>query len=318
MLAKTVWHLNQQRGVGFVSPARPSQAQRSSVTVLVSQTGFQAFAQAMACFYEELRTFYKDEPGCIGQHTSLVPLPLLMLDLEVDEKLDGKSAHDAWTKWKSDLDAFLKSFSSVTPLDKPNLWFGSVEHLLSDLKLFSAYGSTLLTSCPPLFESPSVEKVRSILLHILWKSIYEPGASTVDQVAVCFKQFCAEAFSAAALSGQQLSCVSRICGARSQVVSQNIQIANLLKRYKYVTFAEVGWIQGCETDVVVACGPANFIGGVHVLWPSLSRAKHLAIAVLTSDSEEYTKSQWNGPWHDWDEEMEKFGKIAASKGNLLL
>ena len=63
---------------------------------------------------------------------------------------------------------------------------------------------------------------------------------------------------------------------------------NFLERFKFVTIADLSWIQGCESEVVVACigMNCNTLEST-VLWPLVSRSpgsNRVCAAALSSTS----------------------------------
>jgi hypothetical protein len=291
-LATIVRHLDKERGT-------PT----SCISVLISSSMFKelkVLPELAATFYEQLRDFYRGEQEC-GQQNSLVPLPMFLFDSNVCDKADLTEAKSKWDAWRKDLHGH---FSAIKPsptghFDRQDVWTNAVEFLTADR----------LAKDPPVGgdrnpspKSPACEKVRSILLHIVWKCILGTSkAMNVGDLSRVLLETCdAEYRKAAQTVGTPLSSVDGVA------VSDSVkQFEKFLGRYRYVTFADVSWIQGCEADVVVACLPVSSTLEPTILWPLLSRSKQLAIAVLFAENETEARRRWLGPWHDWDEEMRR-------------
>ncbi len=299
-LATIVRHLDKERGT-------PT----SSIAVLISSgmfKGLKVLPVLVASFYEMLRCFYRGEQES-GQQNSLVPLPMFLFDSNVRDETDLTEAKSKWDAWRRDLDGH---FSTIQPnpisgvFDKQDVWVKSVEYLTAERLSKDPVGSDR-TLRP---KSPAYEKVRSILLHILWKCILESfRAITVDGLRRSFRELCDSEYQRAARTvGTPPSSVSVASDLGLE------QFERFLGRYRYVTFADLSWIQGCEADVVVACVPANYDTiEPTILWPLLSRSKQLTIAVLLAKNKTEARRHWLGPWHDWGEEMSRHRANTHSK-----
>jgi hypothetical protein len=200
--------------------------------------------------------------------------------------------------WIEELETFFeRDGAQIT--DKGQLWSGAVSILLSELLDVHAVSSRLT------FEqrSSACEKVRSVLLHLLWKSVFESGQDTATEVYADFDLKCQAVF--APMAEPTKAKRRRNTGSRSDADV----LDRALKSFRFISFVDVNWIQGCEADVVVICAPsvdgrkfpeAPKTRKLHI-WRSLSRAKLLSVAVIPARTEDEAKDYWPGPWHDWSQ-----------------
>ncbi len=291
-LATIVWNLDKELGTPISSIAVLTFSgldsglnDMSTITM-----GPEVLPVVTASFYEKLRDLYVVQTGSGGQQNSLVPLPMFLFDSNVRDVADLNEAKSKWEAWRDDLDG---NFSSIMPStvrgasdsDKKDAWAEAVKYLITErLPTDPARNDQA-----PRPKSPAYEKVRSILLHILCTCIFHPAPG--GDLEQDFRNVCASEYGRAA----------QTAGTPPSTVEE---FERFLGRYRYVTFADASWIQGCEADVVVACLPLDDVEAP-IMWPLLSRARQQAIVVLVSDSEEEARSHWLGAWHDWDKEMKR-------------
>ena len=276
MLGETVWHLVNKRGV-------PT----SSIAVIMYTAmlnPMEDLPKLTAMFYKEMRNLYKNQLSSGGQHNSLIPLPLYSFDSRALEF----GLEEARVLWKDLRQQMENHFDQVKDdFDKTEVWLEAVNCFIwpghnqdSEVKI------------------PACEKVRSILLHLLWKCIFEDGKhKTGVELKDEFFKVCDEDFKKAAIRKSKIS--------QDPTVLVSDTFGNFLNRYRYITLSDVWSIQGCEFDYVVYyCREASIRPVFLPVSLALSRSKQLAIVAFQKDKEN-AQAYWPGPWHDWDEEMKK-------------
>jgi hypothetical protein len=283
-MAEVVWTLDKQRRVELRSMAVVFNCPADDI-LLRTWKRFHAncnvssteFAKLTTSFYKALGTRYKENAR--GQQHSLIPLPLFALDIETHSDEDIQNAQERFGTWMKTLCQILER-SAQSKVDRQKRWLDAVETLTLDVH----------TRSSPSSRSSASEKVRSILLHLLWEcciktdSTKSEGGQGLEEEA---KTLC-----------QQFEDSSEIFdGAMSDVKA----LVPLLKRYRFVQFLDVDWIQGCEFDVVVTWAYTRVWRYETVVFGSLSRAKLLAIVLLPAETEKDARARWVGPWRDWSE-----------------
>jgi hypothetical protein len=306
-LADIVWNFEKKFGMD-----------RSSLAVVMSFVSNEAQLKeshvpgVIANYYLAYKTRAR-APGTKGQESSLVALPLFALNCNTSEHTteEFKLGTSKFEVLRQKLEQLLPSWVAGTPFSSPEgrklLWLKSVDWLRLDSN-----------SVTTIEKSPVSEKVRSVLFHLLLESIFEACVQTAEQLTADFHNRCERLLNQVRdglkpkkrlRRGKKKSDVKTIqqtCPETSKAVSIAEEITEnelraLLSRFRYVSFVDSGWIQGCEVNAVVALVYKRYT--FFNLAPALSRAKLLAVALMPTKDEAKTRRTWQGPWQDWKEEM---------------
>jgi hypothetical protein len=324
-LANVVWTLNGQHAVKLQSMAvvlsianvRAGVVTRSSTKGLSGSAPPLDLAKLTASFYEALRNPYMDEPGGSrkrraepralatggGQLNSLIPLPLFALENGTHNQQDLEDAWERLATWMMAIGSFFRRKATEVVAETHDMWLGALKTLLSELSDSD--------KCEE--RTPVCEKVRSILLHLLWKCCVESGSRVPTEIYEYFdEEFQDLVASVKSRNGRGAKRMRMHTSSDSdmdtdETMSDAEALGFLIEKYRFVQFLDVNWIQGCEFDVVVVCAPS--VDGrtfkkhpkerkLHV-WRSLSRTKLLSVVVLPAKNEEEANAYWPGTWHDW-------------------
>ena len=299
-IAKIVRHMNVQLGV-----------ERPAMTVVFLSGNL---LKMTSSFYLALRTQYRDEPRS-GQKSSLIPLPLFSLDFGDHGLEDLTNAASCWETWTEMLKSYLLSLVGRGQFRKRTCWMEALKCLMADLLSKSVTRDDKFGEIDSRANdrSPASEKVRSILFHLLWKSIFKEDNQEASGAIEEFDKHCRDL-------RRKAKSVVRAKHPRHQTSVFGPQhIEALLERFSFVSFVHADWIQGLESDVVIACVPVTHTwpcgNQVGLSWSMLSRAKLFSVVVVQGKNEADARSRWLGPWHDWDDVMGKDGLKAEHVGN---
>jgi hypothetical protein len=284
-MAEVVWTLDKQRRVELKSMAvvfsSPEYGplgrmwERFLPKRFVSST---EFAKLITSFYKALGTRYRDTAR--GQQHSLIPLPLFALDIETHSDKDLQNALERLGAWMKTLREFFERNVQTKIDDCHKMWESAVESLMLDLR----------TEYSPSSQCSASEKVRSILLHLLWTCCVK-SESTASELGRGMG-------GDVKTPGQKFEDLSKIF---VEAMVDAKALCPVLKRYKYVQFVDVNWVQGCEFDVVVTYAKARLSRYETIVFGSLSRAKLLSILIIPAKTEKEAKARWVTPWRDWSE-----------------
>jgi hypothetical protein len=203
-----------------------------------------------------------------------------------------------------DIRRYFERVEPGTVVESHEMWLGAVDTLLSELSDVHSVSSRLK------FEerASACEKVRSILLHSLWKCCVESGKTSPSEIFECFDDECHDLFDSARKVGEAKRKRMLTSGSSTGgTISDADALGLLISKYKFVPFLDVNWVQGCEFDVVVICAP-SVDGRKYPEAPrtrklfierSLSRTKLLSVSVIPARTEQEARTYWPGPWHDW-------------------
>ena len=251
-VAETVWHLDKKRGVKL-----------SAMAVLTDKPSWsdRAYLELYFSFYAALRDWYKEDVGSRGELKSLVPLPLFSLDL----LLGMEEVVNAFDLWVKGLESMLGSVvQSCSLRDKKELWLIVAEKVVLIIGEKSSAQSI----------SPAMEKLISVLLHVLWKSVFDESKQNVSDVIADFLK-----------RVKDISHVKTGCEQSSED-----RIWKVLRQYRYICFTPSENFQGCEADVVIGILQKAF-SGMFFLYRNeffllANRTKLQLILVLPAGSQE--------------------------------
>jgi hypothetical protein len=275
------------------------------------------FPKVIMRFYKALQHRYMDNTR--GQQQSLIPLPLLALDIQSHSPQDIQNALKMVEMWMEELRKFFESSDLSKMKDSDEFWKGAVETLFRDLRDQSS----------PSTRSPASEKVRSIFFHLLMKcrANAAPKAREGERVTAeeintspryLFKNFEMEWRELLGSSGKAKARRGRgtkrtdeergLCLSTSEEEADAQALKSLLekKSFRFVQVVDCGDVQGCEFDVVVACmfdkaSPSRGGSFFHFL----SRAKLLSIVISPRGLMRYWESRigtrFSGHFRDWRE-----------------
>jgi hypothetical protein len=277
------------------------------------------YAKVIMGFYKALGTRYMDNKR--RQQQSLIPLPLLALDIQSHSTQDLQNALKMVETWIGDLRQFFINLKVIEMEDSEKMWKDAAETLFRDLDKSS-----------PSSRSPASEKVRSILLHLLMKCRGDAASKTregeqvtgerrnTSQSVDCtysklhiFKNFemrwqelLGSGKKATMQCGGEASTNKRaLCSSTSKKVPDEEALGRLLnkKSFRFLQIMNFNEVQGCEFDAVVGCGLPGEKNHMHAYFSHcLSRAKLLAILIARkSNWEEYIGPNFSHHIRDWSE-----------------
>ncbi len=296
LVAETVHHLDLDRGV-----------YRNTVLVLFDRQ-VKSPAELAAPFYDSLANMYGDKTPERGELISRIPLPLFAVD------------HDSSAYSEEEIEASVKVFHALKNKVADSLRRETIACRDNNLEttpnafIWLAEANNIIDfdvhSCSSHFNGdPAPEKVRSILLHILWKSTLARRVemSKPDDIEKAFVENENELFQKAKNARSSSRPSSENPDPAVSLFGVN-EMRKLLNKFRFVSFMDMNHVQGCESDVVI--GFSSPIDCRHFqVWKQVSRAKLWSILVFLSDEHdgnpEQAKAEWPLPWLDWRQEMRK-------------